>query len=149
QRNILCLVTSTQSERNGLAYAIRPERAQERTHMTDWFTIPGNDDVALVNARLGRWSLRLDFHHHHASSPALDRDELEAKAKRAAGDVSVFLKLRRDTLNGSRGNHYPATARSEPRHVNRPARRINRETALRALPHVQIEFDPSIDLAAA
>jgi hypothetical protein len=67
--------------------------------------IPGNDDVALVNARLGRWSLRLDFHHHHASSPALDRDELEAEAEIATRDVSVFLKPCGDTLNGSRRNH--------------------------------------------
>jgi len=34
--------------------------------MTDRFAIPGNDNVALVNARLGRWALGLNFHHHDA-----------------------------------------------------------------------------------
>ena len=73
--------------------------------MTDRLAIPGNDDIALVNARLRRRSLGLDLHHHQASSAALDRDELEAQAEIATRDVSVFLKPRGNALNGSRRNH--------------------------------------------
>jgi predicted metalloprotease len=117
--------------------------------VTDRFAIPRDDDVALVNAGHGSWSLRLDFHHHHASSAILDRDKLEAEAQITTRNVSVFLKPRCDTLNGSRWNYEDATARSEHRHANRPARCVNGKTAFRTLPHAQIKFDPSIDLAAA
>ena len=73
--------------------------------MTDRLSIPGDDDIALVNARLRRWSLRLDLHHHHASPAILDRDELEAEPEIPTRDVSVFLKPRGSALNGSRRNH--------------------------------------------
>jgi hypothetical protein len=49
--------------------------------MTDWLTIPGDDDVALIHARLGSWSSRLDLHHHHTASALLDHDKLEAETK--------------------------------------------------------------------
>jgi hypothetical protein len=116
--------------------------------VTDRLAIPGDDDVALVHAGLGSWSLRLDFHHHHASSAILDGDKLEAEAQITPRDVSVFLKPRCDTLNGSRRNYEDATARSEHRHANRSARRLNGKTAFRTPPHAQIKFDPSVDLTA-
>jgi hypothetical protein len=116
--------------------------------MTNRFAIPGGDDVALVHTRLGSWSLRLDLHHHHASSTALDRDKLEAEAEIASRDVAVFLKPRRDALNRGGRYHEDAPARSENRHANRSARRLNGKTAFRTLPHAQIKFDPSIDRAA-
>jgi hypothetical protein len=116
--------------------------------VTDRLAIPGDDDVALVHAGLGSWSLRLDFHHHHASSALLERDKLEAEPQITPRDVSAFLKPRCDTLNGSRRNYKDETARPEHRHANRLARRLNSKTAFRTSPHAQIKFDPSVDLAA-
>src|SRR5260370_35837338 len=109
--------------------------------------MPGDDNVALVHSWLSSGSLRLDVHHHHASFTTLDRDKLEAEAEIAPRDVSVFLKPRRDTLNGDGRDHEDAPARSKHRHPNRPTRRLNGETAFRTLPPCQLKFDPSIDLA--
>src|SRR5262249_59280093 len=75
QCNVLDLTASTQSKRDGLAYAVRSERAQERSHMTERFTVPANNDVALVHACLGAWSLRLHVHYHYTSSAALNGDK--------------------------------------------------------------------------
>jgi hypothetical protein len=116
--------------------------------MTDGLTVPSNDNVALVHARLGSWSLRLHVHYHYASSATLNRDKLEAKAEIAPRDVAVLLKSRGDTINSSRGDNEDTPSRSEHRHADRPARRINSETAFRTLPHTQIKFDPGIDLTA-
>ena len=60
----------------------------------------------------------------------------------------MLLKSRRDTLNSSRWDNEDTPARSEHCHADRPAARINGKTAFRTLPHAQIKFDPSIDLAA-
>jgi hypothetical protein len=116
--------------------------------VTDRLTIPGDDDVALVHARLGCWSLRLDLHYHDTSSAALDRHKLEAEAEIAPRDVPVLLKSRCNALNGSRWDNEDSAARSEHRHAYRPAGRVNGKTPFRTLPHAQIKFDPSIDLAA-
>jgi hypothetical protein len=116
--------------------------------MTDGLTVPSNDDVALVHARLGSWSLRLHVHYHYASSATLNRDKLEAKAEIAPRDVAVLLKSRGDMLNSSRWDNEDTPPRSEHRHADRPARRINSETAFRTLPHAQIKFDPGTDLTA-
>jgi hypothetical protein len=116
--------------------------------MTDGLTVPSNDDVALMHARLGSRSLRLHVHYHYASSATLNRDKLEAKAEIAPRDVAVLLKSRGDTLNSSRWDNEDTPAWSEYRHADRPACRINRKTAFGTPPHAQIKFDPSIDLAA-
>ena len=89
---------------------------------------------------------RLDLHHHDASSAALDRDKLEAKAEITPRDVPVLLKPRRDALDGSRRDDEDASARPEHRHANRPARRVNGKPAFGTLPHAQIKLDPSVDL---
>jgi len=116
--------------------------------MTDGLTVPANDDVALVHARLGSWSSRLHVHYHYTSSTALDGDKLEAEAEIAPRDVPVLLKPRRDTLNSSRGDNQDSPTRSEHCHPDRPACRVNGETAFRIPPHAQIKFDPSINLTA-
>jgi hypothetical protein len=103
--------------------------------MTDGLTVPSNDGVALVYARLGSWSLRLHVHYHYTSSATLNRDKLEAEAKIAPRDVAVLLKPRRDALNSSRRDNKDSPARSEHRHADRPASRINGETAFGTLPH--------------
>jgi hypothetical protein len=117
--------------------------------MTDGLTVPGNDDIALVHARLGSWSLRLDLHRHYTSSAALDGDKLEAEAEITPRNVPVLLKSCRDTLNSSRRDNEDSAPRSEHRHADRPACRVNGKTAFRIPPHAQIKFDPSIDLASA
>ena len=81
QRNVLGLIASTQSKRNVLAHTVRPKRAQDRSNVADGLIIPGDDDVALVYARFGARSLRLDIHHHYTSFAALDRDMLETEAE--------------------------------------------------------------------
>src|SRR5262245_63670433 len=106
--------------------------------MTDGLTVPANDDVALVHARLGSRSLRLHVHYHHTSSATLDGDKLEAEAEIAPRDVAVLLKSRPDTLNSSRRDNDDTAARSENRHADRPARRLNGNTSFRTLPHAQI-----------
>jgi hypothetical protein len=116
--------------------------------MTDGLTVPSDDNVALVHARLGAWSLRVDVHYHYTSSATLNCNKLEADAEIASRNVPVLLKPRRNTLNSSRWDHEDAPARSENRHADRPAGRINGNTAFRIPPHAQIKFDPSIDLAA-
>jgi hypothetical protein len=116
--------------------------------MTDGLTVPANDDVALVHARLGSWSLRLHVHYHYTSSATLDGDKLEAEAEIASRDLAVLLKSSRDTLNSSRRDNEDTAARSENGHADRPARPINGETAFRTLPHAQIKFDSSVDLTA-
>ncbi len=58
--------------------------------MTDRLAIPNDDNVALEHARLGSWSLRLDLHHHHASSTAVDADKLEAETEIAPGHGSIL-----------------------------------------------------------
>jgi hypothetical protein len=60
----------------------------------------------------------------------------------------MLLEPRRNTLNSSRWDNEDAPARSENRHADRPAGRINGNTAFRPPRHAQIKFDPSIDLAA-
>src|SRR5215470_5386479 len=97
--------------------------------MTDGLAVPANDDVALVHARLGSWSLRLHVHYHYTSSATLDGDKLEAEAEVAPRDVTVLFKSRRDTLNSSRRDNEDTAVRSENRHANRPACPINGETA--------------------
>jgi hypothetical protein len=92
--------------------------------------------------------LRLHIHYHQTSSTALSGDQLEAEAEMASQDATVLLKACRDTLNSSRRDDEDTPARSEYRHADRPAGRINGNTAFRAPSHAQIEFDPSIDLAA-
>jgi hypothetical protein len=108
--------------------------------MTDRLTVPGDDDVALVHTSLGSWSLRFDVHDHHASSTALDRDQLEADTEITPRDVSIFLKPRRDTLNGGGRDHKDAPARSEHCHTHHPALRTNGKTAFGTLPHAEIKF---------
>src|SRR6516165_8584009 len=98
--------------------------------MTDGLTVPANDDVALMHARLGSWSLKLHVHYHYTSSATLDGDKLEAEAEIAPRDVAVLLKSRRDTLNSSRRDNEDTAARSENRHADCPSRPINGETAL-------------------
>ena len=117
-------------------------------HVADRLTIPADNDVALVDACLSSRPLRIVVHHHYASSTTLDGDKLEAEAEVASWDVSVLLKPRRDTLDSSGRNDEDAPAWSEHRHANRSARRINGKTAFGGVPHTQIKFDPSIDLAA-
>jgi hypothetical protein len=117
--------------------------------MTNWLSIPGDDDVALMHARLGPWPFRIDAHHHHASSTSLRRDKLEAETEIAARNMAVFLKPRRDTFNGGGRDHEDAPARSEHRHANRAARSLNGETTFGTPPHAKIKFDPSIDLTAS
>src|SRR5262249_36138224 len=148
QCNTLGLTTSTQSKRDRLTYAVRSERSQEQSHMTDGLTVPADDNVALVHARLGSRSLRLDLHYHDTSSAALDRDKLETEAEIAPRDVAVLLKPRRDTLNSSRRDNEDPAARSEHRHADRPACRVNGKAPFGTLPHTQIKFDPRIDLTA-
>jgi hypothetical protein len=116
--------------------------------MTDGLTVPSDNNVALVHARLCAWSLRVDVHYHYTSSATLNCNKLEADAEIAPRNVSVLLKPRRNTLNSSRWDHEDAPTRSENRHADRPPSRINRNTAFRIPPHAQIKFDPSIDLAA-
>jgi hypothetical protein len=116
--------------------------------MPDGLTIPSNYSVALVHARLGCWSLRLHVHYHYTSSATLNRDKLEAEAEIASRDVAVLLNPCRNALNSSRRDNEDTPARTEHRHADRPAGRINGKTAFSTLPHAQIEFDPSIDLAA-
>jgi hypothetical protein len=116
--------------------------------MTDGLTVPRDDDVALMHARLGPWSLGLHIHYHYTSSATLNRDKLEAEAEIAPRNVAVLFKPRRDALNSSRRDNKNTPARSEYRHADRPAVRINGKTAFGTLPHVQIKFDPNIDLAA-
>jgi hypothetical protein len=115
--------------------------------MADRFTIPAHNDVALVHACLGSWPSRLDVHHHHASSTTLDRDKLKTEAEIAARNMSILLQPRCNTLNSRGRNDENAPARSENRHANRPACRIDGKTTFGALPHTQIKFDPRIDLA--
>jgi hypothetical protein len=116
--------------------------------MTDGLTVPGDDDIALVHARFGSRSFRLDFHYHYPSSAAFNGDKLEAEAKIAPRNAPVLLKPRCDTLNRSRRDNEDTPARSEHRHADHPACRINGNAAFRTLPHTQIKFDPSIDLTA-
>jgi hypothetical protein len=117
--------------------------------VADGFTIPRNDDVALVHSRFGSWSFGFDVHDHYTSSAALDRDKLETEAKIAPRYVAVLLKPRRNTLNSGRRDNEHSPVRPEHRHADRPTRRINCETAFRTLPYAQIKFDPSVDLTAA
>src|SRR5262249_46396726 len=79
---------------------------------------------------------------------ALDGDKLEAKTEVAPRDVAVLLKSCCDTLNSSRRDNEDTPARPEHRHADRPAHRINSETAFRSLPHAQLKFDPGLDLTA-
>jgi hypothetical protein len=57
--------------------------------MPDRLAVPVDDDVALVDARRGSWSSRVDIHHHGARSPALGGHEPEAEAEIAARDAPV------------------------------------------------------------
>jgi hypothetical protein len=116
--------------------------------MTDGLTVPADDSVALVHARLGSGSLSLDLHYHDTSSAALDRDLLETEAEIPSRDVAVLLKPRRDTLNSNRWDNEDPAARSEHCHANRTACRVNGKAAFGTLPHAQIKFDPSTDLTA-
>ena len=42
---------SAQAERNGLADAVWPKGAQQRLHMPDRLAFPGDENVALMDAR--------------------------------------------------------------------------------------------------
>ena len=117
--------------------------------MMDGLTVPGDDDIPLVHARLGSWSFRLDLHHHDTSCATFDHDKLEAKSEITPRDVPVLLKSRCDTLNGSRRDHKDASARPEHCHADYPTDRVNGKPAFRTLPHAQIKLDPSLDLTTS
>jgi hypothetical protein len=115
--------------------------------MTDRLTVPADDNIALLHARLGSWSLRFDLHHHDASSTAFDGDKLKAEAKVAPRDMSILLKPRRDALDGSRRNDKDAAARSIHRHAKSPTGCVNGKTTFGTPAHAQIKLDPRVDLA--
>ena len=81
-------------------------------------------------------------------SPPSIATELEAEAEIAARDAPVALKLRRDPFDRGRWNDEHTPTRPENRHADRPASRIERETAFGAPPQAQIKLDPGVDLAA-
>jgi len=105
QRNLLCLTGSTQPDADRLADAIRSEGVQDRLHMPDRLAVPVDDDVALVDVRLGSWSSRVDVHHHRARSAALDGHEPEAEAETSARALAIlhdWLKATGAEMNEAR-----------------------------------------------
>jgi transcriptional regulator with XRE-family HTH domain len=63
------LAGSTQPDRDRLADAVGSKGVQDRLHLPDWFAVPVNDDVALVDARSGSWASRVDVHHQAPDRP--------------------------------------------------------------------------------
>src|SRR5262249_26634158 len=134
-RNLCPVAGSAKPQRDNLPDAVRPELTQEPLHMPDRLVVPGDNDVALVNARCGTGTVRIDAHHHGAKPfLARDRDRLKTNAQISAGNPAVFFEFLRHALDRRRWNDERAPAWPEDGHSNPQPARIEHESAFCASP---------------